>query len=817
MGVSSLPSPFLFFLFLHVSQLSLSLVGPSSIPSGDIDYTSIASRFSSLPAPSSGSAKAAPSQPTTIRADQPAEPPQPAKQPCISRGHTRARRPLFNCGLTLDSNFDFAFDLPRYSALFRLASHHIVSYRIASHIVEQQLPLVSQLAMNGSSVVQHVDAVDAFASTLYLRTSQSTVPSLSADASQAVRNLHHALRDLRIEAADPDSRLNGSDSSTYSKQLGSIIKDSQTTLKQLELVLDLNSRGGGPYADGVAEGIAAVQTKLVHQKTVIDAFLDLVQLSNSMPSSSRRGPGLEYIKEKVDAIGRKLFRRDSNSKPASGDDKLWKRFKAELVKEGFSSKVLDEHEDILRAYIQEIETMLSAKDGAPPTVQGLLELDGNSVPAPTPIHARHMTFPPADYHKAPTSMKTERLMPDQPPFPSLAQELSYDPRSWASSDGDGKINDSFTLISTRDLLMMDSLSADMAGLHLTGSPPQADAPTFQPIMSGALQPPEAKLPGSTAPQDIPQMKQLGVDGVPHVYGSSAPPAYGGAPMPRLAPDSYGRDIPMHAEWTKINRSVVSPEALHRAGVRYEARPGYVAILGRLSLDQVTHYARLSAECRAARQVKPPIKQHSRSATKHERTGSESSRDDNAEDDKDSERRSDLSDADDDKGPDEKGTKSYPIIVSPPEKGKTSPTSPVTPKSILKNKNTNHVRFDPEPHEVDARQEKESRENRDSASSRKPRDRDDRDRDDHPKRRDDRDRRRRDSDPSYGDKHRRDRDRDRDRDDGYRSHHSERDRRDDRRRDRSAKKTPWGEALGVVGIGGAAASLLGVLAEAAMGG
>lgn len=199
--------------------------------------------------------------------------------------------------------------------------------------------------MSGTSVVQHIDAVDAFARTLHVRTSQSTVPSLSTDASQAVRNLHNALRLLRVEAADPDSRLNAADSSSYLKQLNSIIKDSQTTLKQLELVLDLNNRGGGPYADGAAEGIAAVQTKLVHQQTVIDAFLNLVQSNSAPPSSGRRGPSLEYIKEKVDTIGRKLFRRDSTSKStANGDDKLWKRFQGELVKEGFSSKVLDDHE-----------------------------------------------------------------------------------------------------------------------------------------------------------------------------------------------------------------------------------------------------------------------------------------------------------------------------------------------------------------------------------------------------------------------------------------------------------------------------------------
>ncbi|UKZ78846.1 hypothetical protein TrVFT333_006592 [Trichoderma virens FT-333] len=690
-----------------------------------------------------------------------------------------------------------------------------ISLTISSHLLTK-FPLDHRMvAMSGTSVVQHIDAIDAFARTLYVRTAQSTVPSLSGNAAEAVRDLHHALRDLRIEAADPDSRLNSSDSSPYSKQLGSIVEDSQITLKQLELVLDLNSRGGGPYADGAAEGINAVQTKLVHQKTVIDAFLDLVQSSDTPPSSRRRGPSLETIKDKVDAIGRRLFRRDSN-KTNNGEDKLWKKFKAELVKEGFSSKVLDEHEDVLRAYIQEIESVPSMKDGVPPTVRGLLELDGNS--APTPMHARHMTFPPVDYQKAPASMKTERLMPDQPPFPSLAQELSYDPRAWASGENGGNIGDSFTFISTRDLLLMDSLSSDMASLHLSSSPTQSDAPSFQPIMSGALPIPEIRLPTSTPPQPIPPAKQLSVDGAaPHVYGSSAPPAYGGTSVLRLAPDSYGREIPMHAEWTKINRTVVSPEALHRAGVRYEARPGYVAILGHLSLDQVTQYARLSAECRAARPGVPPVsKQHAYNMNRPERTGSESSRDGSVEDDKDSERRSDMSDADDDKASDGKTTKGYPIIVNPPEKGKaSSPTNPVMPKPILKNKNTNHVRFDPEPHEVEARPEKDSREGRDSNSSRKPRDRDERDRDDHPRRREDRDKRRRDSDPSYDDKYRRDRDRDRH--DNYRSHHNDRDRRDDRRRERPARRQPLGEALGMVGIGGAAASLLGVLAEAAMGG
>lgn len=133
--------------------------------------------------------------------------------------------------------------------------------------------------------------------------------------------------------------------------------------------------------------------------------------------------------------------------------------------------------------------------------------------------------------------------------------------------------------------------------------------------------------------------------------------------------------------------------------------------------------------------------------------------------------------------DGKGARSRPFVVSPPGKDKASPASTVMPKPILKNKNSNHVRFDPEPREMEPR-------------SPLPRS----------SPRDGRDRPRSDRAPS---RHRDHRDREG-------SGHSHDDRRDDPRQDRAAKKKAWGEAFGAVGIGGAAASLLGALAEAAVG-
>jgi len=72
---------------------------------------------------------------------------------------------------------------------------------------------------------------------------------------------------------------------------------------------------------------------------------------------------------------------------------------------------------------------------------------------------------------------------------------------------------------------------------------------------------------------------------------------------RLGPDSYGREIPLDALWTKIKRSVVSTEVLDQDGRRYEARPDFVAILGTLSREEIEAYAIRSRAVRHARAVR----------------------------------------------------------------------------------------------------------------------------------------------------------------------------------------------------------------------
>lgn len=599
-------------------------------------------------------------------------------------------------------------------------------------------------------------------------------------------------------------------------------------------------------------------------------------------------------------------------------------------------------QEVLRAYIRELESKGFLDDGSVPSVRGLLPSAGagHVTAADAPRAGHGVSLAPADdgatspkeiYHpnleneKFSLDVKDARIMPGRaspqyhpahvshpPPQPQQAgpgilppvlyhdhTNVSYDPYTSDESDTDdhGGVSSQsalvprrLELISTRDLMDLDRqeheyMAGRMDDLRLSpGLPPPSIysvSPGTSPN-SGLLGPPEAPV-DSQALSISPTSQLLSsspryVPSLPSYSALSPPPSYGSSPVAdnqmvsyppfpanpnmrtryqqvayKLAPDPYGREIPMDAKWTKIRRSLVSPAVLEQAKLRYEARPTFVAVLGMLSRAEIEDFARRSAELRSARGQAYPRKPSRHRPTyqayggKHShRSGSTSESDsdtlwdesDTTEDEKHSSRKTynrgryvPKSEHGEKALDDDKGTKVYPFIVSPPtnEGSKTSPASTTQPKPILKNKNENHVRFEADgPVEIspaEAAKEKERAERRERRRERdRNRDHDrDHDRDRERRRRRDQDRdRERDRDG-----HRR-RDRERDRDhDGSRRHPRDgnrdaaRDRRDDRSRDgrqddRAAKKASLRETFGAVGIGGAAATLLSVLTEAAVG-
>lgn len=72
------------------------------------------------------------------------------------------------------------------------------------------------------------------------------------------------------------------------------------------------------------------------------------------------------------------------------------------------------------------------------------------------------------------------------------------------------------------------------------------------------------------------------------------------PTEQLPPDSHGNPIPSDATWTRIDRRFMSVEILQKAGVRYEAREDFVAILGAVTSAQVVELVQHSTAIRQQR-------------------------------------------------------------------------------------------------------------------------------------------------------------------------------------------------------------------------
>lgn len=603
-----------------------------------------------------------------------------------------------------------------------------------------------------------------------------------------------------------------------------------------------------------------------------------------------------------------------------------------------------------------------------PPAYGSRQQYGSPLPPPVAIPAsyllrgdtspKELLSPAMDNEKFSPAVKLARRRPDQSPIDTASAnardrsqdyynpsavpaEVSYERRS-SDSASDTESNDQLALISTRDLMDSDHRQADMLAVRIGGlqlspgllpgtspngrhlSPPSAHQGHKTSDIDLSSSPAQAC---ATSPRYVP---------VPSIYSgspasSTPPPAYSTAPIPipasapptttsfppppmgpttsprrsRLAPDSQGAEIPIEAKWTRIKRSLVSPEVLDKAGMRYEARPDFVAVLGVLSREDIADLARKTVEVRATRgrgysdttttssnrnnntryqnyynspdEKRNPTKkysrhssdstdddeeasltssepiwddsdssgsdsdsQHSRSTnTTRERSGSATDkyipRDARRATHRRSQHRRDSAtiiqeetepeeDADDDRrgknSPSRHRRRSriYPVIVdAPADEAKGSPAATVAPKPILKNRNENHVRFDADgPREMsldDLERERERRERRERRRRAEGDDR--RRRSERSERGGDRERER-----ERGDRGDRDRDRSdrhRDRDQHTSSSHRHRESRDESTRDRRrTRKSVWKETVGAVGIGGAAASLLSVLTEAAAG-
>jgi hypothetical protein len=208
-----------------------------------------------------------------------------------------------------------------------------------------------------------IAAVDALARELYRRARDAGTDFV--DLAIAVRNLHTALKHLDAEAQDSDSPLHQptpasreSQDTVYGRQLKSLVEDSDFALKQVNTILERCGyfpESSRDLAAGVvrrdsdlAERVRKadlIRGDVISQTMKIDIFLDTVQLHNPAKVQPALGnvddQQMDVIKNKLDAIAAHLFRERKDQSPIEVDeDELWRSFKTELEREGFSPEVL---------------------------------------------------------------------------------------------------------------------------------------------------------------------------------------------------------------------------------------------------------------------------------------------------------------------------------------------------------------------------------------------------------------------------------------------------------------------------------------------
>jgi hypothetical protein len=174
------------------------------------------------------------------------------------------------------------------------------------------------------------------------------------EVSREIRGLHTVLKHLKYEIEAPDSLLNG-DSSIWGRQLAPMIGDVDSTLRQLDGMLQKYDRFiAGTPSNGVRFGSnemdqsGNIRARIITHKTSLTVFLDKLQLheSGKMPTTldSRDGQ-LDTILDKVDSIASRMNHKSGNIMITheNDDQQVWKQFRRELIAEGFSSSVLLQH------------------------------------------------------------------------------------------------------------------------------------------------------------------------------------------------------------------------------------------------------------------------------------------------------------------------------------------------------------------------------------------------------------------------------------------------------------------------------------------
>jgi hypothetical protein len=346
--------------------------------------------------------------------------------------------------------------------------------------------------------------------------------------------------------------------------------------------------------------LGATRVKLISHKSNLTLFLDTIQLHQNetmQATLDNHGGQLDRILDKVDGIAARMGQHNGSIMTSYDDDdkEVWKQFRRELVAEGFSSDVLTQHKDVLRAYIREIDQKGLLEEVAvdpkqPPTKVGGINPErwlesvqtegGNTLNpsfgamsigsdgsgakqlSPTENNAKYLASMKSSQGQSDVSSRYLSPIEEQPRRNSDGNRPRTMPRLGVPGGSDLAMyhtDSSSDEDIDRSLVRANSSSnalvirtSDLFATNSNGNGNSRGDDTLTPKASD-LQVEYGSSPNWRDTISVPESRPR----------SARPEA-------KLAPDQYGNDIPGDAKWTKITRRLISPEVLDQDRRRYEA-------------------------------------------------------------------------------------------------------------------------------------------------------------------------------------------------------------------------------------------------------
>jgi hypothetical protein len=217
-------------------------------------------------------------------------------------------------------------------------------------------------------------------------------------ASEAT-SLHIVLRRLEIEVSKPNSILTRSDDGTDRREeLAQLSEDCRRVLRTLDGILKKYNALSEEkrsvtklwkkvqFGNGEMLDLAELRLKIATSTSALTLFLNLLSIGSQGKVESymeSQGDELKEMRRSLNWITASMQAKAPKAGEGSilttyaGDDKaIWKDFRRELIREGFSSEVLEKHMETIKDYVLELGNRGALDDVEDDTELERLSLDG---------------------------------------------------------------------------------------------------------------------------------------------------------------------------------------------------------------------------------------------------------------------------------------------------------------------------------------------------------------------------------------------------------------------------------------------------------